>query len=223
MTIAQRYAQLREEIPGHVTIVAAAKTCSTDQVRAAIDAGITHIGENYVQEGQAMYEALGDTARAVHWHLIGHLQKNKINKALPLFDTIQTVESEEKARQIDERVEKAGKESIDILLELNIGNELSKSGLTPDIDRVCACATAVCSLPHLRLRGIMTMGPFTRDAESTRPYFRDTRRVFDALAGMDLPRARIDTLSMGMSHSYKVAIEEGSTMVRLGTTLLGPR
>src|SRR6056297_3718314 len=131
MSIKSNYQKLRKEIPDHVTIVLAGKTKSAEEIKEVIDAGATDIGENYVQEAETIRQELGDQANKVRWHMIGHLQKNKINKALPIFDVIQTVDSLKKAGDIDKRVEKAGKEIIPVLIEVNIGNEDSKTGLKP--------------------------------------------------------------------------------------------
>lgn len=223
MSIAENYRRLREEIPGHVTIVLAAKTRMAREVAEAIEAGATDIGHNYVQEAGSMHAALGDAAARVRWHMIGHLQKNKINKALPVVDMIQTIDSARAAEAVDKRVEAAGKAAVEVLIEINSGGELSKSGLRADYDAVCGVARGVAALPHLRLRGLMTMGPFLDDPEGMRPCFRATKRIFDRLGREGIPGVRMEILSMGMSDSYRVAIEEGSTMVRLGTIVFGPR
>jgi hypothetical protein len=228
MSIAERYQALREEIPDHVTIVLAAKSRTPEEVAEAIDAGATDFGENYVQEGEAVHAALGEEARSTRWHMIGPLQKNKINKALPIFDVIQTVDSLETARNIDKRVERAGKSLIPIFLEINIAGEASKSGIEVESDEsieagVERIARAVDELPHVRLDGLMTMGPLTSDAEQLRPHFRRTRQLFEHLRGIGLERINLQHLSMGMSDSYRIAIEEGTTMVRVGTVVFGPR
>src|SRR6056297_2261391 len=129
MGITSNYQKLREEIPDHVTIVLAGKTKSAEEIKEVIDAGATDIGENYVQEGETIRQELGEKANRVRWHMIGHLQKNKINKALPIFDMVQTVASLQKAADIDKRVIKAGKQIVPVLIEINIGNEDSKAGL----------------------------------------------------------------------------------------------
>jgi pyridoxal phosphate enzyme (YggS family) len=228
MSITERYQALREEIPDHVTIVLAAKSRTPEEVAEAIDAGATDLGENYVQEGEAVHAALGDQARSVRWHMIGPLQKNKINKALPIFDVIQTVDSLETAKNIDKRVERAGKTLIPIFLEINIAGEESKSGIEFEAEAsietgVERIAGALERLPHVRLEGLMTMGPLTSDAEQLRPHFRRTRQLFEHLCTLQLGRMNLEHLSMGMSDSYRVAIEEGATMVRLGTVVFGPR
>ncbi|MBD3314387.1 MAG: YggS family pyridoxal phosphate-dependent enzyme [Chitinivibrionales bacterium] len=223
MSIAENYRRLREEIPDHVTIVLAAKTRTAAEVSEAIEAGATDVGHNYVQEAESMHDELGNLASRVRWHMIGHLQKNKINKVLPVVDTIQTVDSIVAAEAIDKRVEAAGKSTVDILIEINSGGEVSKSGLGADYDAVEQVARGVATLPHLRLCGLMTMGPFLDDPEDMRPYFRTTKGIFERLREKMIPRTNIQTLSMGMSDSYRVAIEEGGTMVRLGTIVFGPR
>jgi hypothetical protein len=223
MSIAERFRRIRDSIPETVTIVLAAKTRTASEALEAIEAGATAIGHNYVQELVSMHEALGETASRVRWHAIGHLQKNKINKVLPLADMVQTVDSLETARAIDTRVEKTGKETIDVLLEINSAAEPNKSGLMPEYAHIESVAEAVAGLPHLRLRGLMTMGPLTGNPEDARPFFRATAAFFQRLRGRDRLTESLDTLSMGMSDSYLVAIEEGSTMIRLGTVVFGHR
>jgi pyridoxal phosphate enzyme (YggS family) len=223
MGIGTTYRRLRDEIPDHVTIVLAAKTRTPEEAAEALEAGATDLGHNYVQEAEAMRAALGAEVDRVRWHMIGHLQKNKINKALPLVDMIQTVDSVAAAEAIDKRVEAAGKSHVEVLIEVNSGGELSKSGLKPVLDDVLEVVRGVARLPHLRLRGLMTMGPFLEDPEAMRPYFRTTKGIYDKIADNLPPDTSWDTLSMGMSDSYRVATEEGSTMVRLGTIVFGPR
>ena len=229
MSITSNYQKLRKEIPDHVTIVLAGKTKSAEEIKEVIDAGATDIGENYVQEAETIRQELGDKANKVRWHMIGHLQKNKINKALPIFDVIQTVDSLKKAGDIDKRVEKAGKEIIPVLIEVNIGNEDSKTGLKPEElepfeEYMDQFVSDMSKFKHLRVEGIMTMGPRFGNAEDSRPYFRRTKNIFDKLkVDINLPHVDMKYLSMGMSNSYMVAIEEGSNMVRLGTIVFGKR
>jgi len=228
MDITGNYRKIREEVPESVTIVAAAKTRTPEEVAEIIEAGVSDIGENYVQEAQEMHTALGEKAHLVRWHMIGHLQKNKINKALPLFDVIQTVDSMKRARDIDKRVEKAGKTVIPVYLEINIGNEDSKDGIKPEEHEPFEefmehAAEEIAQLEHLRLEGIMTMGPRFGDPEKSRPYFRRTRKIFENIRNLGFPGVEMNTLSMGMTNSYKVAVEEGSTMVRIGSAVFGPR
>jgi len=228
MTIAEKYQQLRKEIPNHVTIVLAGKTKTAEEIKEVIEAGATDLGENYVQEAEEVIAELGEQSNAVRWHMIGHLQKNKINKALPIFDLLQTIGSMKKARDIDKRVEKSGKEVIPVCIEINIGNEDSKSGIMPEDHEpfekyMEQFVRDVSELEHLRLEGLMTMGPRFGDPENSRPYFKRTKQIFDAIKAMNIPNVDFKHLSMGMSNSYKVAIEEGSNMVRLGTVVFGKR
>lgn len=222
MSIAQRYRELRDEIPDHVTIVLAAKTRTSDEVREAIEAGAGHVGHNYVQEAVAMHRAFGEQARRVHWHLIGHLQKNKINKVLPVVDMIQTVDSVRLVDEIDRRAQAAGRSGLPVLLEINSGDEAAKAGVAPRLEPVVEVADAVMRASALQLRGLMTMAPYFDAPELARPYFARTRQLLEQLRER-LPDAHLTTLSMGMSDTYRVAIEEGSTMVRLGSVVFGPR
>jgi len=222
MSIGDNYRRLRREVPGHVTIVLAAKTRTPQEVLEALEAGATDIGENYVQEAGHLYTALGEKARSVTWHMIGELQKNKINRALQVFDVIQTVDSLEKAEAINSRAERAGT-LLKVYVEVNIGSEPSKSGVVPGSDAVESLVENITQLRHLSIDGIMTMGPLTGDPENSRPYFREARKIFDRINARGLPGVSLTTLSMGMSNSYRVAIEEGATMIRLGTIVFGTR
>ena len=228
MSITENYARLREEIPDDVTIVLSAKAKTSEEIEEAIDAGVTDIGENYVQEAGQMYSALQKKAAKVKWHMLGHLQTNKINKALSIFDVIQTIDSLEKAAAIDKRVESTRKKIVPVYVEINIGNEDSKAGIKPEehepfeeyIEKLVRDMSA---LNHLRLEGLMTMGPRFGNPEDVRPYFRRARRIFERIKGLDLPNVDMKYLSMGMTNSYGVAIEEGSNMVRIGTAIFGKR
>ena len=213
----ENYRRIRESVPEHVAIVVAGKTRTGEEIEAVIDAGATVIGENYVQEADRKRQQLGAKAQRVQWHMIGRLQKNKINKALPVFDVIQSVDSHALATAIDKR---AGR-IVPVYIEVNIGGEATKSGVEPE--GVAALARQICSLPNLRLEGLMTMEPYFEDAERARPYFRRMRELFGQLQEAALPGAALSVLSMGMTNSYRVAIEEGATMVRIGTAIFGPR
>jgi PLP dependent protein len=223
MRISENYQRMREEIADYVTIVLASKTRTSEEIIEVIDAGATDIGQNYVQEAEQMYRLLGKKARAVRWHMIGHLQKNKINKALSVFDVIQTIDSLEKAVAVDRRVQKSGEEAIPVYIEINIGSEMTKEGIKPEYKVVENLAQEISKLEHLRLEGLMTMGPRFGNPENSRPYFRKSKEIFQKIKYLDLPNVDMKTLSMGMSNSYKVAVEEGSNMVRLGTTIFGER
>jgi PLP dependent protein len=222
VSIATTYQRLRSEIPAHITIVIAAKTRSVQEMRDVIDAGATDIGHNYVQEAEQARAALGPAADRVRWHLIGHLQTNKINKALQVFDLIQTVDSLEKARAIDKRAALIGC-VVPVYIEINSAAEASKSGAAPDFTILSKLASGICAFEHVRLEGLMTMGPLSADDDEVRAAFRKTRKLFDRLRELELPRACLDTLSMGMTDSYRIAVEEGATMVRPGTIVFGRR
>jgi len=204
-------------LPAGVTLVAAGKTRTPEQLRAAVDGGVSVIGHNYVQEAEASISALG---RQVRWHFIGHLQRNKARKAVELFDMIETLDSVRLARALDRACAEANR-VMPVLIEVNSGEEDSKAGAMPD--RVQALARELSGFEHLRLQGLMTMGPWLADPAQMRPCFRLTRELFDALSLAGIEGAEMKYLSMGMSDSYRVAIEEGANLVRIGTALFGPR
>jgi pyridoxal phosphate enzyme (YggS family) len=228
MSVTENYAKLRQEIPENVTIVLAAKDRSAEEIEQTIDAGATDIGENYVQQAGQMYSALREKTAKVKWHMIGHLQTNKINKALRIFDVIQTVDSSEKAAAIDKRVERARKQIIPVFIEINIGSEDSKAGIKPaehePFDEYMEkLVESMSKLEHLRIEGLMTMGPRFGNPEDVRPYFRRTRKIFERIKNLCLPNVDMKYLSMGMTNSYRAAIKEGSNMVRIGTAIFGKR
>jgi len=228
MSISANYVKIRQEIPDYVTIIVSCKTRTAEEIEQVIDAGAADVGQNYVQEAGQIYSDLRKKAAKVRWHMIGHLQTNKINKALRIFDVIQTVDSLEKAAAIDKRVEKARKEIVPVYVEINIGSEFSKAGIKPTdhepfeeyMEELARNISALC---HLRLTGLMTMGPRFGNPEDVRPYFRRTRKIFERIKALDLANVEMKYLSMGMTNSYKVAIEEGSNMVRIGTAIFGER
>jgi len=228
MSIKDNYQRIRETVPPYAHIVVAAKTRSVDEVAAVIEAGAKHIGENYVQEAMQMRRSLGTRAADLTWHMIGHLQKNKINKALRTFDVIQSVDSVEHAAAIDARVEAAGRRIAPILVEINIGSEESKAGLSPAEhepfeEYMEQCAEQISRLEHVQLAGLMTMGPRVGNPEESRPYFRRVKNIFDRISALCLNRADMRYLSMGMTNSYRIALEEGANMVRIGTAIFGGR
>ncbi|OPX30806.1 MAG: YggS family pyridoxal phosphate enzyme [Candidatus Omnitrophica bacterium 4484_171] len=222
MSIGSSYLKLRGEIPDYVKMVLAAKTRSADEIKEAILAGADIIGENYVQEAERVYSELGALAEKVKWHFIGTLQKNKINKALKIFDCFETVDSTELARALNDRAGKAGK-IVSVFVEINIGSEITKSGVKPEYEAVEELVKDISGLSRLRLEGLMTMGPRTGSPDDLRGYFRKTKEIFGMLKRLNLPNVDLKYISMGMSNSYKVAIEEGSNMVRLGTAVFGRR
>ena len=209
-------ARIRETLPEGVLLVAAAKGRTVAEAETAMRAGVTVFGHNYVQEAEPMIAALGDRAQ---WHLIGHLQKNKVKKAVGLFDMIETVDSYTLAEQIERRCA-AIDTVMPVLVEINSGREPAKSGVLPE--EAEDLIRGMAALPHLSVQGLMTMGPPFGDPEEARPYFRETKRIFDRIARVGIPNVQMRTLSMGMSNSYAVAIEEGANLVRIGTKLFGP-
>ncbi|HII16342.1 TPA: YggS family pyridoxal phosphate-dependent enzyme [Candidatus Woesearchaeota archaeon] len=217
MDIAQAARKIKEIVPKDITILAATKARAVAEIEKAINAGITDIGENYVQEAETKYPLLKGKARL---HLIGHLQKNKAKLAVDLFDTIQTIGSLELATEVNRRAKNAGKVIL-VLIEINSGKEQNKDGIHPE--EVLGLAKGIAAMPNLLLRGLMTMAPYSPDPENARPFFRKTKQLFDQLKSLNLPNTAIDTLSMGMSDTYRIAIEEGATMVRIGSGIFGER
>jgi hypothetical protein len=217
-SIEERARRLLSGIPADVVVVAAAKTRTPDEVRAVLAAGISIVGENYVQETEAAQAAV--SRAAARWHLIGHLQRNKAKDAVRLFDLIQTVDSVRLAEAVDAASRAIGRVTP-ILVEVNSAREPQKSGVLPE--DATDFVRALERLEAVRVVGLMTMGPLVADPEALRPAFRETKRLFDGLSRLALERARMQILSMGMSESYRVAIEESATMVRVGTALFGPR
>lgn len=215
--IKDNVARILAGLPSGVRLVAAAKTRSPEEVMQAIEAGVKIIGENYVQEGQQAFQAIGSRAR---WHFIGHLQSNKVKKAVEIFDMIETVDSFSIAKEISKRAGQAAK-VMPVLIEINSGEEEQKFGVLPHTAEDLAAEIA--DLPNIKIQGLMTMGPFTGDPEDARPYFATTRKVFERLATAAIPGVVMQDLSMGMTNSYQVAIEEGANIVRIGTLIFGPR
>jgi len=209
--------KILEELPAGVRLVAAAKTRSVEEIRRALEAGIEIIGENYVQEAEDAFAGVG---RRVKWHLIGHLQRNKVKKAVEIFDVIETLDSLALAQEIDKRCARSGK-SMAVLIEINSGRESQKFGVMPE--EAEALIREVSTLQHVRIRGLMTMGPIFGNPEDARPYFVETRRVFEAIKKLEIPGVIMADLSMGMTNSYHVAIQEGANIVRIGTRIFGPR
>jgi pyridoxal phosphate enzyme (YggS family) len=205
------------ELPPGVELVAAAKTKTPQDILEAVESGIKIIGENYVQEAAAAFSVVG---RRVKWHFIGHLQTNKAKRAVEIFDMIETVDSLDLAREIDKRSRNADR-VMPVLIEINSGEEEQKFGVLPG--NAEALVREIASLRSLKIEGLMTMGPFEGDPEDARPYFKITKRLFDSLKALNLPGVEMARLSMGMTNSYRVAIEEGANMVRIVTKIFGPR
>jgi len=215
--IKQNVSQILSELPNGVRLVAAAKTRQPEEVLKAVESGVRIVGENYVQEAERAREVVGSRAK---WHFIGHLQKNKVKKAVRLFDMIETVDSVEIARDIDKRCAQIGK-VMPVLIEINSGREKQKSGVLPE--GVEQLAREISALPNIRVMGLMTMGPRFGNPEDSRPYFVETKKLFEKIKKLNLPNIEMRYLSMGMTNSYKIAIEEDANIVRIGSKIFGER
>lgn len=213
--VERRCRELLREVPPEVTLVAAVKGRTSIEVRAALSAGVEHLGGNYVQEVQALAGELGP---GPIWHMIGHLQRNKARRASEMLDWVQTVDSERLGAALSRA---AGERTLQVLVQVNIGREPQKAGVLPD--DVPGVARALVQLPGLALRGLMAIPPEPERPDDSRPHFRALRRLLEDLQAEVLPGAKLDVLSMGMTQDWRVAIEEGATMIRLGTALFGPR
>jgi hypothetical protein len=217
MQIRERTEDILKSMPPGVLLVAAAKMRTPEEVEAAIQGGVTAVGHNYVQEAEKMIAQVGRKAR---WHLIGHLQRNKTKKAVPLFDMIETLDSWRLAQALDQHAANLGK-IMPVLVEINSGKEASKTGIFPE--EVDDFVRQLGELSSLRVQGLMTMGPRFGDPEDARPYFRQARAAFDRLKKANIPNVEMRWLSMGMSNTFEVAIQEGANIVRIGTKLFGQR
>ena len=214
--IKERYEEIKKTIPQGVAIVAATKGRTIGEIEEAVKAGIEIAGENYVQEAISKYKKI----EGLKWHIIGHLQRNKAKDAVKISDCIQSVDSLRLAKEIDQQCARISK-IMPVFIEVNIGNEESKSGANPD--EILDLTHQVSELSNLRIEGMMTMEPFFENPEEARPYLKRMKQLFDEVKSHNIPNTDIKILSMGMSNSYQVAIEEGSNMVRIGTKLFGPR
>ena len=201
--------------------MAVSKTFSSESIREAYAAGIRVFGENRVQEFSGKSWDLHDLSGA-DWHLIGHLQTNKAAKAVELFTAVDSVDSVKLAEKLNAAAGKMGK-ILPALIEINVGGEEAKSGITPGSVELEQILVGAPHWKNLAIRGLMTVPPYTEDPEGARPYFQRLRDIRDAIAARNLPAVAMNTLSMGMSHDFEVAIEEGSTCVRVGTAIFGER
>ena len=227
-SVAQNVAHVQERIrqaalrvgrdPATVRLVAAAKMVDTARIRAAIAAGVTIVGENYLQEARRKIGQLGRDA--VEWHLIGTLQRNKVRYAFDLFDMLHAVDRIELAEEIHRRGERIGRQ-MPVLLEVNVGGEASKSGFSPQT--LCEHVDTLASLTHLHVRGLMTVPPPTATPEEARPFYQALRALQEHLLRKGAEGLDCTELSMGMTADFEVAIEEGATLVRVGTAIFGPR
>ena len=203
--------------PSSVTLVVVTKTIDIVRIREAVSAGAKVLGENRVQEAREKVEKLGSVTS---WHLIGSLQTNKAKYAVRLFDLIHSVDSIDLARELDKQAAKIGKKQ-DVLVEVNIAGEAAKAGVPAD--DAAALVREAAKLPNVRVLGLMTMPPYSENPEDARPYFRKLRELADAIIKVNLPGVSMKELSMGMSGDFEVAVEEGATLVRVGTAIFGER
>jgi pyridoxal phosphate enzyme (YggS family) len=216
--IQENVTRLLAEIPRGIQVVAAAKARTPGEVLAAVQAGITIIGENYVKEAKEAHNLVGSTAA---WHFIGTLRKHNVRKTtLEIFDMIESVDSLEIANEIDKKCAQIGK-IMPVLIEVNSGREPQKSGVLPEDAEQLVRELSI--LRNIKVIGLMTMGPRFGNPEDSRPYFAETRRLLERIKGLKLPDVEMKYLSMGMTNSYKVAIEEGANIIRIGTRIFGER
>jgi PLP dependent protein len=231
MPIAENVSRARDRIisaahrpgrnPRDIELMAVTKTVPPDRIREAYKAGIRLFGENRVQEFESKRSALADMP-AAHWSMIGHLQTNKSTKAAELFNAVESVDSLRLAERLNSAAQQLGKR-LSILIEINIGGESAKSGLAPDSKELDDLLLEAPNLAFLEFGGLMTVPPFHDDPEQSRPFFRRMRELAAKLRDRKLANVGMDTLSMGMSHDFEIAVEEGSTRVRLGTAIFGER
>jgi pyridoxal phosphate enzyme (YggS family) len=231
MSTAENLARVRERIDAaarrvgreaeDVALMAVSKTFPTEPIREAYGAGLRLFGENRVQEFAEKMDSLRDLHDAA-WHLIGHLQTNKTAKAVELFAAVDSVDSLRLAQKLNTSAQQFGKK-LEVLIEINVGGEAAKSGVAPDSLELEQLLSAARELEHLEFRGLMTVPPFVDDPQQARPYFRKLRELRDRIAARRLPAVDMNALSMGMSHDFEIAIEEGSTCVRVGTAIFGER
>jgi hypothetical protein len=231
MSIAENIFATRERIaaaakragrrPEEIALMAVSKTHPPERIREAYAAGLRLFGENRVQEFAGKAGALTDLAEA-EWHMIGHLQTNKALKAAELFRAVDSVDSVKLAEKLDSAARSLGKK-LSVLVEINVGGETAKSGVAPDSRELEELLLAAPRFEALQFLGLMTVPPFTDDPEGARPYFRKLRKLRNVVAARKLPAIEMAMLSMGMSHDFEVAIEEGSTCVRVGTAIFGER
>jgi pyridoxal phosphate enzyme (YggS family) len=231
MSIAENIALMRERIaaaarragrnPDEITLMGVSKTFPVESIREAYAAGLRVFGENRVQEFSGKAGALHDLAET-EWHLIGHLQTNKATKAAEMFDAVDSVDSVRMAEKLNSIAAGVGK-ILPVLIEINVGGESAKSGVALDSDELELILHGAPRWGKLTIRGLMTVPPYTEDPEGSRAYFRQLRQIRDGIASRGLPKIDMAVLSMGMSHDFEVAIEEGSTCVRVGTAIFGRR
>lgn len=204
-----------------IELMAVTKTVPVERIREAYDCGIRLFGENRVQEFDRKSPALRELAGAV-WNMIGHLQSNKAAGAVELFDAIESLDSLRLAQKLDAAATQLAKK-LTVLVEINIGGEAAKTGIAPESEELNQLLQAATSLPSLAISGLMTVPPYSDDPKQSRPFFRKMRELADTINRRGLPCVNMNVLSMGMSHDFEVAIEEGATRVRVGTAIFGER
>jgi len=215
--IEENVKKILQGLPPGVALMAAAKTRTPEEIMQAAQAGVKIVGENYIQEA---FTAFNVVRHRVKWHFIGHLQRNKVKKAVEIFDMIETVDSPELSKEIDKRCNQR-KRIMPVLIEINSGREKQKFGIFPE--DAGDFIKEISELKNIKIEGLMTMGPMFGDPEDARPYFVETKKLFDRIKTLNLPGVEMKYLSMGMTNSYQVAIEEGANIVRIGTKIFGPR
>ncbi|MFQ6044447.1 MAG: YggS family pyridoxal phosphate-dependent enzyme [Candidatus Poribacteria bacterium] len=206
--------------PESIQLVAVSKTVPTEKIIEAIEAGITDIGENRVQEAVQKHQTINSIFKTLKWHLVGHLQRNKVKPALEIFDMIHSVDSVRLMDAIEKRAAQTDR-VVDVLVEVNTSGEATKYGIKPE--EIVGFMERASQYDHLRVRGLMTIGLFADDPEATRPCFQQLRALRDKVAKLNLPRIEMKYLSMGMTNDFEVAIEEGANILRIGTAIFGPR
>ena len=214
----ERAAQKASRSGSSVKLVAVSKTIGVEQIRQAVAAGAMTLGENKVQEASSKQPLLSELP--VEWHLIGSLQKNKANRAAEIFDWIESLDDFELASKLDRACERLNKR-MPVLIQVNVGREASKSGIAEE--EVADFAGRVSAFKHLEVRGLMALPPYSEDPEESRPHFIRLRELAERVESQKLTEVSMKELSMGMSHDFPVAIEEGATLVRIGTAIFGPR
>jgi pyridoxal phosphate enzyme (YggS family) len=231
MSIAHHFALVRDQIesaarragrnPEEIELMAVTKTVPVERIRDAYNAGIRLFGENRVQEFDTKVSVLRDLTDA-RWHMIGHLQSNKATRAGELFDAVESVDSLRLAQKLNAAAAQLAKK-LPVLIEINIGGEDAKSGLPADSEELEQLLKSAPSLPNLDFGGLMTVPPYSEEAEHSRPFFRKMRELAGSIQRRGLPGISMNILSMGMSNDFEIAIEEGATRVRVGTALFGER
>ncbi len=203
--------------PENIDIVAVTKTITPEIIQKAVDSGLVLLGENRVQEARDKKELVNGN---VQWHLIGHLQRNKVKMALGLFSMIQSIDSLPLAEEIQKRAEQI-QQTVDVLVQVNIGREKTKYGVDPDNTK--SFIEKIALFPNLKVRGLMAIAPFKQNPEDVRQYFRQLREIFENIKQTHIDNVNMEYLSMGMSNDFEVAVEEGANMVRIGTGIFGSR